>query len=247
MRKYKQIKQYKRFLVAALALVVSAGAMAADGLLLAAGAGYRKPVLELLENFSQASGIRAEASFGNMKQIETQAQQNPDIAFLIGDKVFLEPMQLAERYVTLGQGRLVLVVARGQTIASLQELQEPRFKRIALPDRTKAVYGKAAATCLQRLGLAQPLADKLLEVATVPQVSTYVATGEVDAGFINLTEVLALGERAGVQLQAPASCYDPIELSAGVLKGRGDSAAARAFVDYLATPAARTVLERHGL
>lgn len=233
--------------LAVLALVFSAGAMAADSLLLAAGAGYRKPVLELLESFSKASGVRAEASFGNMKQVETQAQQNPDIAFLVGDRVFLEPMQLSERFVPLGQGRLVLVVAKGQGIASLQELQEPRFKRIALPDRSKAVYGKAATTCLQRLGLAQPLADKLLEVATVPQVSTYVATGEVDAGFINLTEALALGERVGAQLEAPASCYDPIELSVGVLKGRGDSAAARAFIDYLATPAARSVLQRHGL
>ena len=247
MRKYKQIKQYKRFLVAALAEVFSAGAMAADGLLLAAGAGYRKPVLELLENFSQASGIRAEASFGNMKQIETQAQQNPEIALIVGDRVFLEPMQLAERYLPLGQGRLVLVVARGQAIASLQDLQEPRFKRIALADRTKAVYGKAATTCLQRLGVEQALAGRVLEVATVPQVSTYVATGEVDAGFVNLTEALALGDRVGTRVDAPASCYDPIEISIGVLKGRGESAGARAFVDYLASPAARSVLERHGL
>ena len=237
----------KRFFLALMAFVFSAGAVAADTLLLAAGAGYRKPVLELLQNFSQASSVRAEASFGHMKQIETQARQNPDIGLLIGDKVFLEPMQLAERLVPLGQGRLVLVVARGQTIASLQDLQEPRFERIALPDRVSAVYGKAATTCLQRLGLEQALASKLLEVATVPQVSTYVATGEVDAGFVNLTEALALGERVGARLEAPASCYDPIELSVGVVKGRGDSAAARAFIDYLATPAARQVLERHGL
>ena len=241
------MSKYRAFVLAAVAVFFSASAVAADTLLLAAGAGYRKPVLELLQNFTQVSGIHAEASFGHMKQIETQAQQNGDIAFLIGDRVFLEPMQLSERYLPLGQGRLVLVVARGQSIASLQELQEPRFRRIALPDRVRAVYGKAAATCLQRLGLEQLLADRLLEVATVPQVSTYVATGEVDAGFVNLTEALALGERVGARLEAPASCYDPIELSVGVVKGRGDSAAARAFIDYLATPAARQVLERHGL
>lgn len=241
------MRKYKRFFLALLAVIFSAGAAAADTLLLAAGAGYRKPVLELLQHFSQASGIRAEASFGNMKQIETQAQQNPEIALIVGDRVFLEPMQLAERYLPLGQGRLVLVVARGQAIASLQDLQEPRFKRIALADRTKAVYGKAATTCLQRLGLEQALVGRVLEVATVPQVSAYVATGEVDAGFVNLTEALALGERVGARLEAPASCYDPIELSVGVVKGRGDSAAARAFIDYLASPAARQVLERHGL
>ncbi|HRO83016.1 MAG TPA: molybdate ABC transporter substrate-binding protein [Alicycliphilus denitrificans] len=237
----------QRFLLACAALLLAANAWAADTLLVAAGAGYRKPVMELLEDFSKSSGIRTEASFGNMKQVEIQARQNPDIALLIGDRAFLEPMGLAERFQHLGTGRLVLVTARGQAIASLADLREPRFKRIALPDRTKAVYGNAAATCLARLGLAQPLTERLVEVATVPQVSAYVATGEVDAGFLNRTEALALQGRAGAAIDAPQDCYDPIELSVGVLKGRAGGAAARAFLDYLASPAARQVLERHGM
>lgn len=237
----------QRFLLACAAFLLAANAWAADTLLVAAGAGYRKPVMELLEDFSKSSGIRTEASFGNMKQVETQARQNPDIALLIGDRAFLEPIGLAERFQHLGTGRLVLVTARGQAIASLADLREPRFKRIALPDRTKAVYGNAAATCLARLGLAQPLTERLVEVATVPQVSAYVATGEVDAGFLNRTEALALQGRAGAAIDAPQDCYDPIELSVGVLKGRAGGAAARAFLDYLASPAARQVLERHGM
>ncbi|MBS0466706.1 MAG: molybdate ABC transporter substrate-binding protein [Proteobacteria bacterium] len=237
----------QRFFLACAAFLLAANVWAADVLLVAAGAGYRKPVMELLEDFSKSSGIRTEASFGNMKQVEIQVKQNPDIALMIGDRAFLEPMGLAERFQPLGQGKLVLVTARGQAIASLADLREPRFKRIALADRTKAVYGNAAATCLQRLGLAQPLAERLVEVATVPQVSAYVATGEVDAGFLNRTEALALQGRAGQAIDAPQDCYDPIALSVGVLKGRADHAAVRAFLDYLASPAARRVLERHGM
>lgn len=237
----------QRFFLACAAFLLAANAWAADALLVAAGAGYRKPVMELLEDFSKSSGMRTEASFGNMRQVETQARQNPDIALMIGDRAFLEPMGLAERFQLLGTGRLVLVTARGQAIASLADLREPRFRRIALPDRAKAVYGNAAATCLARLGLAQPLAGRLVEVATVPQVSAYVATSEVDAGFLNRTEALALQGRAGAAIDAPQDCYDPIELSVGVLKGRAGGAAARAFLDYLALPATRQVLERHGM
>lgn len=237
----------QRFFLACAAFLLAANAWAADALLVAAGAGYRKPVMELLEDFSKSSGMRTEASFGNMRQVETQARQNPDIALMIGDRAFLEPMGLAERFQPLGTGRLVLVTARGQAIATLADLREPRFRRIALPDRTRAVYGNAAATCLARLGLAQPLAGRLVEVATVPQVSAYVATGEVDAGFLNRTEALALQGRAGAAIDAPQDCYDPIELSVGVLKGRAGGAAARAFLDYLASPAVRQVLERHGM
>ena len=233
--------------VAFLGFFAASAAWAGDALLVAAGAGYRKPVMELLEAFTQASGTRAEASFGNMQQVQTQAQQNPDIALLIGDRAFLEPMGLAERFQHLGTGKLVLVTARGQAIGALADLREPRFKRIAMADRSKAVYGHAAATCLERLGLAQPLAARVLEMATVPQVGAYVATGEVDAGFVNRTEALALQGRVGAALDAPQDCYAPIELSVGVLKGRAEGAAVRGFLEFLATPTARRVLERHGM
>lgn len=237
----------QRIILACLACFLAANTWAADTLLIAAGAGYRRPVTQLLEAFTQASGIKTEASFGNMKQVETQARQNPDIALLIGDRAFLEPMGLAERFQHLGTGQLMLVAARGQTLANITDLGQPRFKRIAIPDRTKAIYGNAAATCLARLGLAQPLAERLFEVATVPQVSAYLVTGEVDAGFVNRTEALALAGRAGDAIEAPHNCYDPIELSVGVLKGRANEVATRALLDYLASPAARKVLERHGM
>jgi len=216
-------------------------------LLVAAGAGYRRPVTQLLEGFTQASGIRAEGSFGNMRQIEAQARQNPDIAVLIGDRVFLEPMGLADDWQFLGAGKLVLVAAKGLAIESIDDLRDARFARIALPDRERAVYGRAATLCLERLGLAQVLAERLLEVQTVPQVGAYLSTGEVDAGFVNLTEALALREYTGQQLEAPQQCYTPIELSAGIIKGKSDTAALRAFIEYLNSPAAREILARHGM
>mgnify|MGYP000844788671 CR=1 FL=1 len=50
----------RRCFMACLAFLLAANAWAADTLLVAAGAGYRRPVTQLLEDFSQASGIKAE-------------------------------------------------------------------------------------------------------------------------------------------------------------------------------------------
>ncbi len=222
-------------------------AQAQQGLLLAGGAGYRKPVLELVELFARDSGIRAEASFGNMKQAETQARQNPDIALVVGDEAFLEPMGLFERYLLLGEGRLMLVASRGVALRELQDLKDARFGRIGVPDQRQAVYGRAAFTCMQRQGLLDELRPRLLEVATVPQVGTYVATGEVDAGFVNKTEAQALRGRAGDMLELPTSCHDPIRLSVGVVRGHADRPAVRAFLAFVQSPPARVVLQRHGL
>jgi molybdate transport system substrate-binding protein len=237
-----------RLLLSALALLFCLGrAFAADPLLVAAGAGYRKPVLELLEAFGKETGQPAEGIFGNMKQIETQTRQNDRVLLMIGDRAYLEPLGIAERFVPLGQGRLVLITPPGHKLAGLEELRAPAIRKIAVPDRSKAIYGKAAFACLQQLGLLPELDAKLLEVATVPQVSVYVTTGEVDAGFVNLTEALADGPRIGGSLAAPTTCYAPIEISVGLVSGRAPTPAVRAFLDYLVTPAARQLLERHGL
>ncbi|MGC4079409.1 MAG: hypothetical protein QM702_20685 [Rubrivivax sp.] len=37
----------------------------------------------------------------------------------------------------------------------------------------------------------------------MPQVGSYVASGEVDAGFVNKTEALAIADRAGPALEMP--------------------------------------------
>src|SRR5690606_42085073 len=75
-----------------------AAAQTAETLHIAAGAGYRKPLMALISDFRQRSNIKVEASFGHMKQIETQARQSPDIMLLLGDRAFLEPMGLADQY-----------------------------------------------------------------------------------------------------------------------------------------------------
>ncbi len=237
----------RHLLLLGLACWLTGLAHAQQTLLIAAGAGYRKPVLELAELFAKDSGWRVEAAFGNMKQVQTQAEQNPEVALMVGDEEFLRPMGLFERYVPLGEGRLVLVAARGVQLKQVQDLKDSRFRRIGVPDRRQAVYGRAAFTCMQRQGLLDALAPKLLEVATVPHVGTYLVTGEVDAGFVNKTEAQAIEARVGDALELPLACHDPIRLSVGVLRGRADSPAARAFLDFVQSSMARAVLQRHGL
>lgn len=238
---------FRRLFLCCAALALAVPAMAADGVLVAAGAGYRKPVLELLQAFTSATGIKAEASFGNMKQVQVQAQQNPDISVLIGDRAFLEPMQLAQTFERLGKGQLVLVASKAHALKDLADLSLPQFQRIAVPDRNKAVYGKAAFTCLERSGLAAALQGKLLEVSTVPQVSAYLLTEHVDAGFVNATEAQSLQGKAGTSLTIAQDCYDPIELSMAAIHGRADNAATQALLAFIATRQARAVMQRHGL
>lgn len=228
-------------------MLVATPVRAAESVLVAAMGGYRKPVLELIEAFRKETGNEAQAAFGHIKQIETQARQNREVVFLIGDKSLLEPTGLFSSFERLGTGRLVLVTSKGKSLSSLDELKNAAFTRVAIPHRTRTVFGGAADECVKRLHLADALAPKLLEVEGVPQVGSYITSGEVDAGFVNKTEALAIAGRTGSVLELPQSCYDPIEISLGTVKDRALTEAQSRFQVFMQGDTARRIMTANGL
>ena len=81
----------------------------ADGLLVAAGAGYKRPLAKVYQRFSQESGITLDAIFGNMQQVIAQVERSGRIGVAIGDKSFLARSAFFDAFVPLGQGRLVII------------------------------------------------------------------------------------------------------------------------------------------
>ena len=216
-------------------------------LTVATAAGYRKPLTEVFNAFTESTGIQIDSAFGNIQQIKAQARQNPNIQILIGDWFFIEPMKLAQEHVVIGQGKLVLVSPKDNPLSSLNDLLNDSVKKIAIADRKNAIYGKAAMECFTEQGLLKDIEPKLLEVTTLPQVSTYVVTNEVDAGFVNLSEAQAHQDKLGPPIEMPQSCYRAIDLSAAPITGRSNTSEANAFLQFLNTKQARVILMRHGL
>ena len=249
-------------LLLALALLIAftVPAWAQDTLTIASGAGYKKMVEELCAAFTAETGIEPQKIYGNMGQITAQAEQSGMVDLLIGDKTYLDGTDLAFAEETLiGQGRLMLAVADGVEVEGLAEaeilnadnaaalLGDPAITRIAHPDSKKAIYGRAATQFLTNLGLIETLADKLLEVGTVPQVSAYAVSGEVDFGFINLTDALAIEDEVARIIPVEESLYEPILIVAKTLADAPDTEAVAAFRAFLASEAAREIAKRHGL
>lgn len=224
-------------------------ALAADPLMIAAGAGYKRPVGELAAAFERASGRKVEPLFGNMGQVLTQAAQSDKVAVVFGDLAFLEAATQVSfaRFLPAGTGKLVLAWPTGRQLARADGIADPAFARIALPDVRHAVYGKAGSEFLQRSGLADKVKDRLVTVATVPQVSAYLVSGEVDAGFINLTDALGVRDRIGGYIEIDPALYGEIRIVGGVVAGREDLPGVRELAGFLQTPEARAILAKHGL
>ena len=229
-------------------LIGSALLLGAESLTVASAKGYKKPMTKLFEQFESRSGITVTPIFGNMRQVISQTELSGKVSVVVGDRAFLERSSLNLASVTpLGNGRLVLAYPKGSELTAIAQIADAKVRRIATPDPKKAIYGKAASQYLDNSGLAAQVGEKLMTVGTVPQVSAYLITGEIDAGFINLTDALGIKDKIGGYIVADPKLYAPINIVCGVVSGREGDKGAQAFTAFLATPEARALLESYGL
>ncbi len=229
-------------------------------LLLMAGAGCKRPVEALCADFTGETGIPVERSYGNLEQIFAQARANGRVDVLIADADFIDQarsLDLPQR-VALGQGQLVLawrrkLLGRRSPDPITDPARDlPRMQSITLPNPKQVIYGRAAEQWLKAKALWPPLQDKLKIVQTVPQVSSYLTTGQIDAGFLSLTEVLAVKGQLGgyIELRPGADSYAPIDIVAAFpsAAAQPNTAAERArFAQFLQTAAAQQILRKTGL
>lgn len=235
------------FLVFVLFCATAQLAHATDNLTVAAGAGYKRMVEELCAAYSADRKVKIERIFGNIAQITAQARQSGVIDLLIGDRNLLDAARIdytGEQL--LGRGRLVAAVAHGVALDTLEQLTAPGISRIAIADPAKATYGVAAQEYLTRAGIRDQVESKLLIVGTLPQITAYVISGEVDVGLINSTEAPAIAHKVARILPVDDALYSPILIVARCL-GNSNDTATRNFISFLQTPAALEVIRTHGL
>jgi len=231
-----------------LCLVWSAAAQA-QAVAMAGGAGYKRILTELSAQFTAKTGIAVEQSYGNMGHVTAQAMEGGRLDMVFGDQTFLEGVKgfKADRFIEIGKGRLVMAWAKDAPVANPKDLAKSEVTRVAIPDTKKAIYGKAGLEFLTRSGLLKAVEPKLLMVGTVPQVTAYLVSGEVQAGLLNLTDAMGAAERIGGYVEIDQSQYDPIRIVGALLPGAASKPQVARFVEFLATPEAQAIARKHGL
>ena len=236
----------KKIILGTIWLIMSTF-LCADSLKIAVGAGYKKPLSEVIKAYEKHN-ISVDAMYGNMAQIFAHAKQE-EVSLVIGDKKFLEKQKELsfKAYHSLGFGKAVIIFAKGMKIGRPEDIAQNSVKKIAIPEPKKAIYGDAAMEFLNHSKLYDTLKERLVIVATVPQVSTYVSTNEVDAGILNLTEALNAGEKIGGYIEIPQNLYTPIEIVAGSLDTCSSDKACASFLTFLSSAEAKAIFTKYGL
>jgi molybdate transport system substrate-binding protein len=222
--------------------------LVAGEIYIAGGAGYKRPLSELAIIFEADTKIKLNPIFGNMQQITEQMKHSDKIAVFFGDKQFINKLQIEyKKSVELGKGSLVLVYSKNNgELSTIDDLKSDKVKKIGLPDTKKAIYGVASEEFLTNSNLKASLQDKLNVFQTVPQVSSYIISGDIDAGFINKTDYLSIAKDVGQMVEIDSSLYSPIKIVGVVISGKENSDIDKLF-EFLQTPKAKETLKKHGL
>ncbi|MCD6653974.1 MAG: molybdate ABC transporter substrate-binding protein [Sulfurovum sp.] len=230
-----------------LLLTLSAGLMANE-IYIASGAGYKRAVSELSTVFEQKTQIEVNQIYGNMQQISEQIKYSDKIAVFVGDEDFIRKLKIEySQKIELGMGSLVLVFSKHhQNVSGIEALPLETIKKIGLPDTKKTIYGKAADEFLNHANLRDTLKNKLTIFQAAPQVSSYLISGDLDAGFINKTDYLGIKQNVGKMIEIDKNLYSPIKIIGVVLSGR-QSPQTDSLVEFLSSDEARNILNKHGL
>lgn len=220
----------------------------AGNAILAAGAGYRATVDDLVQAYQAETGKKVDVIYGNMARVIAQAQAGGKADLVFGAKWFFDKAGLTKDPLVMGTGKLVLIRAKGvdvDTATGNRGLLNPKVKRVAMPDPKRAIYGRAAEQYLKNTGLYDKIKDKLLVVATVPQVGTYVMSGEADMGFVNLSHGGRIEPKVG-GITILKKDYETIEI---VLcrTSTPDSDAVKSLSEFMHSAKAKEIAKKHGL
>lgn len=239
-----------RVLIAIIGMVMMLGiapAFCAEGeeLYIVSAAGYKLPVNEVIELYEKedAEAVKINAVFGNMKMITTYVSQSAAVSMIIGDSNFIKKSGIKLKdSVEIGQGKLLLVYQSKYKITDVKDLTAPEIKRIGIPDPKKAIYGKAAVELLKASGVYEKIKDKLIILKTVPQVSSYLKTGDVDVGLINVTDYVKLQEEGLKSLAINPDLYSKIVILAGLIDDK-----AIGFLNFITSDKAEFIFKKYGL
>jgi molybdate transport system substrate-binding protein len=241
-----------RLLLAAVALPLALASHAAD-LTVSAAASLTNAFRELGPAFeAQHAGTAVVFNFAASDALLAQiAKGAPVDVFASADQ---DAMDRADRQRLLVPGtrrnfvgNTLVMIAPTDGALGLKapaDLAQAAVRRVAIGNPASVPAGRYARSALEASALWPVVEPKAVLAQSVRQALDYVARGEVEAGFVYATDAAVLKDKVKVVATVPTGTA--ITYPVAVVAGGPNPAAARAFLAFLATPTAQSVLARHG-
>jgi molybdate transport system substrate-binding protein len=241
----------------ALAALPTMQTRAEDGPTIAAAASLRYALDEIAAQYEQKNGQKPRITYGATGNFVQQIEKGApfQVLFAADDE---SVKKLATENLTDGapgifaRGQISIVAPKGSPVAidgELKGLSEAlaagKVAHFAIANPDVAPYGRAAREALQKAGLWDKLAAKIVLGENIGQAAQFATTGAAEVGII--AQSLAVSAEMAPKITAaviPESWHEPIDHGMALIKGAG--APARAFAAFVKGAEGRAVLERSG-
>jgi molybdate transport system substrate-binding protein len=244
-----------RALALAMGLALAACSRPPDRLVVAAASDLTQALPELAAAFQAQTGVEVAPSFGASKLLALQILEGaPFDLFLSADTALVDDVVARGRCdaatrATYGRGHLVMWVRDGAAPRDLASLVGADVRHIAIANPETAPYGAAARQALERAGVWERVADRVVNGENVRQALQFVESGNADVALV--ARALVIGQR-GAWTPVPAALHAPLVQSLVVCGARGADgglgrASARAFAQFVTGPEGQAILARWGL
>jgi molybdate transport system substrate-binding protein len=209
----------------------------------------------LIPDFEKSSGHKVTVAYGTAGAIADRFLKGEAADLLINaaplmDRLRAQGKVLAGDRVIVAKVGVGVFVRKGAVkpdISSADAFKRSMLaaKSIIYPDPAGGgASGIYVASLLERLGIAAEMKPKT-KLSTLGALYASVASGEVEIGFNQVSEILA---QPTVELVGPLSSViqNYTQFVPGIVTGSNQADAATALVTFLSSPAAKTVLKAKG-
>jgi molybdate transport system substrate-binding protein len=239
-------------IVAAAGLLVSGIASAAEIKVLSTQA-TEQSYRELVPQFEKATGHKVTTLFVGTLDADKRVAAGEQYDLLIMSQASIDQHMktgkvMANSRVDLARSGVAVGVKAGAPkpdISSVDALKRTILNAKSIGYST-GPSGNYVLSLFERLGIAEQVKPKLKQTATGVFVGSIIASGEVEIGFQQVSE---LSQYEGVDYVGPlpAEVQNYTTFSSGILAGAKEPDAARALVRFITSPAAGAVFRRRGM
>lgn len=236
-----------------LVLLLATNPVAAAEVRIASAANFTAAMNDIARLFEQQTGYRTRISYGSTGKLYTQIKNGaPFDIFLAADSerpMLAERNQLAvpDTRNVYAYGKLMLCSSQHDLSESGEDwLKNASAGRLAIANPKTAPYGRAARQVLEKLGLWDSAQDRIVRGDSIAQTFQFVATGNVEAGFVAASQSRNWKQFKDTCWQVPADYHMSLEQSVVLLMRGADNPAALALLKFFSHPAVESIILAHG-
>jgi molybdate transport system substrate-binding protein len=250
-----EAKKPRKMITVALTVLLLAGASnaRAEEFLVSAAASLTDVLKEIGTGYQAKSKHTVRFNFGPSSGLARQIEEGaPSDMFFSADVPQMEKLDKSGRLEPgtrkeLLSNQLVIVVPADSKLAisSPRDLLKDNVKKIALAEPSSVPVGVYSKEYLIHEGLWNNLVAKLVPVQDVRATLVSVESGNVEAGFVYKTDA-AISNRVKIAYEVPVDKGPKITYPVAIVKESKHRDAARDFLRYLQTRAAKESFRKYG-